>query len=281
MNHDDIIRDALARIPALTLDEAHAVFGLTTTLFYRGFNQDLSAGRLQAQPLHRLITSALGKLPRANGPQQIDLLLGPLAHARIRDSLRLGSTLTSGYWTSRPTTPSLLEPSIRLVLRTSRARDISPLSALLNFPFGRQRIDGETQTLIPFGVLFAVVAEHGNQWLLEEVSAELSDRPSPIEPFSASAASLRAEFTAQTTAQRIDGWIRELVHLRRSCGDFGLLEDSVFMPELLPMMQSIDPEIDQHLATVIRGLALFEQCNVPDLTLSFSTRTGVPVSKLR
>ena len=69
VDYKPLIQNAMDK-HGLTLDEAHAVFGYTTKLFYRDLNQSLLAGgKDSATALSKLVSSGIEKMPDSGNTQ--------------------------------------------------------------------------------------------------------------------------------------------------------------------------------------------------------------------
>ncbi|NHZ94487.1 PAAR domain-containing protein [Massilia sp. CCM 8734] len=143
----------------LTPDEAHAVFGYTTKLFYRDLNQTLGAGgSKEANALADLINSGLQKMP-SSGPVQYRgwRLDDPARLAEFDDKFRTGNTVESSFWSTAPDKGDAYSAHRNATIRTSEAKDISELSFGVNFHDKIGKPVYAAETIIPPGVKFRVL----------------------------------------------------------------------------------------------------------------------------
>ena len=142
----------------LTADEAHAIFGYTTKLFYRDLNETLAAGGSpEADALVKLIEAGLSKMPKSAPVQYRGWRLeSPQKLAEFDERFRVGETVTSNFWATAPDEGNAYTAERILVIGTTEGRDISDLSFGVNFhhPVGKKPYSAET--LIPPGIKFTI-----------------------------------------------------------------------------------------------------------------------------
>jgi hypothetical protein len=161
VNCQKLIGDAVAKY-GLTPDEAHAVFGYTTKLFYRDLNNSLEAGgNPDAVALSDLINSGLDKMPESGTTQYRGWRLGtPADEAAFDAKFALGNNVTSGgYWSTGPSEADAYVADRNVVMTTEpgTAREISDLAFGVNFHALIGKPVYSTETIVPPGVTFKVV----------------------------------------------------------------------------------------------------------------------------
>lgn len=168
-DYRSLIDEAVDR-HGLTPDEAHAVFGYTTKLFYRDLNQSLLAGgNPQARELAELVRSGIEKMPTSGPVQYRGWRLTPELLADFDTKFAPGQVVESNFWSSSPRKDSSYHAERNAVINTRKARDISDLAFGVHFHdlVGKPSYDSET--LIPPGVRFKVMENQNGQLELREV----------------------------------------------------------------------------------------------------------------
>ena len=157
----------------LTIDEAHAVFGYTTRLFYRDLNHALDAKIVskEALDLASLITKALEKFPNSKSSVQYrGWRVKTLTNNSFDEKFAFGKTVTSSFWSTAPTIEDAYPSSRNVILYTNKAKDITDIAFGVHF---HQLVDKPVygnETLIPFGVKFKVFGhDANNRLILKEV----------------------------------------------------------------------------------------------------------------
>lgn len=147
----------------LSPDEAQAVFGYTTKLFYRDLNQTLDAGgSAQAKELAELIKSGLEKMPKSGSTQYRGIRLDNQASTKNFDAkYGLGNTVDSAFWSTAPNRSDAYAGSRNLTIVTSSARDISDLAFGVHFHDKVGKMPYSSETIIPPGVRFRVIRSDG------------------------------------------------------------------------------------------------------------------------
>lgn len=156
----------------LTPDEAHAVFGYTTKLFYRDLNQSLlTGGTKEANALTELIGSGLQKMP-GSGPTQYRgwRLDSPTRMAEFDNQFKIGNTVESNFWSTAPNKADAYLADRNVTIFTNSAKDISDLSFGVNFHHLIGKPVYSAETLIPPGVKFQVVGvDRSGNLILEQL----------------------------------------------------------------------------------------------------------------
>lgn len=143
---------------ALTPDEAHAVFGYTTKLFYRDLNQTLATGGTkEAHALTDLINSGLQKMP-SSGPTQYRgwRLDDPARLKQFDEEFKVGNTVESNFWSTAPNKADAYLADRNVIIYTKEAKDITDLSFGVNFHDKIGKPVYSAETIIPPGVKFRV-----------------------------------------------------------------------------------------------------------------------------
>ena len=172
MNYQKLVGNAVDNY-GLTQDEAHAVFGYTTKLFYRDLNGALEAGgNSDAMALSDLINSGLGKMP-ASGTTQFRgwRLNTPDDMAAFDGKFALGNNVTTkGYWSTAPNEADayLADRNVVMTTEPGAARDISDLSFGVNFHATIGKPIYSSETILPPGVTLKVVDIDANGRLVLE-----------------------------------------------------------------------------------------------------------------
>lgn len=157
VNYRDLISNAMNK-HGLTADEAHAVFGYTTKLFYRDLNNSLTTGGTpEANGFSDLIESGLAKMPPSTQLQYRGWRLdSPEGAARFDERFKLGSTVTSNFWSTAPDQADAYPAARNLVIKTDQARDVSDLAFGVHFHPQVGKPPYSQETVIPPGVRFTV-----------------------------------------------------------------------------------------------------------------------------
>lgn len=169
INYMSLIENGISN-HGLTPDEAHAVFGYTTKLFYRDLNQTLDAGgSIQAKELTALIKSGLDKMPKSSNTQYRGIRLADSASVKQFDAkYSLGNTVESAFWSTAPDKADAYSGARNLTIKTDSARDISDLAFGVHFHdnIGKQTYSSET--IIPPGIKFKIIDTDGKGNLVLE-----------------------------------------------------------------------------------------------------------------
>jgi hypothetical protein len=156
----------------MTPDEAHAVFGYTTNLFYRDLNEVIASGdNSEALNLANLIKSGLNKMPNAGPVQYRGIRLEDEEKIKAFDSqFKVGNTVSSSFWSTAPDASNAYVGARNLVIHTESAKDISELAFGVHFHDKVGKSPYSSETLIPPDVQFKVtgVDENGRLILLEQ-----------------------------------------------------------------------------------------------------------------
>ncbi len=148
----------------MTPDEAHAVFGYTTKLFYRDLNHTLAnGGTPEALELASLIKSGLNKMPSIGVKQYRGIRLEGDAAIKAFDSqFKLGNMVESNFWSTAPNANDAYAGTRNLLIETNSARDISELAFGVNFHQKVGKPVYSSETIIPPGVKFKVMGVDQN-----------------------------------------------------------------------------------------------------------------------
>ena len=154
----------------LTADEAHAVYGYTTKLFYRDLNEALrTGGNPSANALADLVRSGMEKMPASGPVQYRGWRLTPDRIADFDVEFAPGQVVASNFWSSSPLKDSSYNAERNAVIQTDQARNISDLAFGVHFHGLVGKPTYESETLIPPGVRFKVVENKNGQLKLREV----------------------------------------------------------------------------------------------------------------
>jgi len=169
-NYEELIGEAVAK-HGLTSDEAHAVFGYTTNLFYRDLNKALTkGGNADAEALSQLIASGMEKMPKSATTQYRGWRLEPTELPAFDAEYANGNIVKSNFWSSGPTLDnSYIAPRV-VKMYTESARDISDLAFGVHYNdlVGKPKYSSET--LVPPNVEFKVLGKDADgKILLKEV----------------------------------------------------------------------------------------------------------------
>jgi len=157
VDYRTLINDAVNKY-GLTQDEAHAVFGYTTKLFYRDLNNSLKAGGSpQAQELASLVRSGMEKMPSSGPVQYRGWRLTPDQLKDFDKQFAPGNVVESNFWSSSPEKDSSYIAERNVVINTRAARDISDLAFGVHFHDLVGKPTYKSETLIPPGVQFDVL----------------------------------------------------------------------------------------------------------------------------
>ena len=173
VDYKPLIQNAMDK-HGLTLDEAHAVFGYTTKLFYRDLNQNLlTGGTEQAKALSNLVSSGIEKMPDSGTTQFRGWRLDTAAQQDKFDTdFAIGNSVTSNFWSTAPSEADAYAADRNVVIHTDSAKDISDLAFGVHFhdKVGKKRYS--TEAVIPPGVTFrAKGTDNNGRVILKEVSA--------------------------------------------------------------------------------------------------------------
>ncbi|MFC3032166.1 contractile injection system protein, VgrG/Pvc8 family [Pseudoalteromonas fenneropenaei] len=156
----------------MTADEAHAVFGYTTKLFYRDLNHILAnGGSREAIELTNLIKSGLGKMPDAKNMQYRGIRLDSNQSIEAFDKrFRLNNTIESSFWSTAPNINDSYIGSRNLTILTNSSKDISELAFGVNFHNKVGKPVYSSETIIPPGIKFKVIGfEDNGRVILREI----------------------------------------------------------------------------------------------------------------
>lgn len=170
VDYKPLIQNAMDK-HGLTLDEAHAVFGYTTKLFYRDLNQSLLAGgNDSATALSKLVSSGIEKMPDSGNTQFRGWRLETAVQQDKFDTdFAIGNSVTSNFWSTAPTETDAYAADRNVIINTDQAKDISELAFGVHFhdKVGKTRYSSET--IIPPGNKFTVTSIDSNgRYVLEQ-----------------------------------------------------------------------------------------------------------------
>ncbi|MCD4487420.1 hypothetical protein LQR31_23390 [Chromobacterium vaccinii] len=170
VNYQELVGNAMSKY-GMTPDEAHAVFGYTTKLFYRDLNKALGVGgSADASALSGLINNGLDKMPKAASVQYRGWRLEDSAQlGRFDEGYRLGKTVTSNFWSTAPSPADAYLATRNAVIYTNSARDISDLAFGVHFHNLIGKPVYSSETIIPPGVKFTVTGiDSSGRLILEQ-----------------------------------------------------------------------------------------------------------------
>lgn len=158
IDYMSLIENGISRY-GLSPDEAQAVFGYTTKLFYRDLNQTLDAGgSTQATELADLIKSGLEKMPKSGNTQYRGIRLDDSISTQKFDAkFGLGKTVESAFWSTAPSRSDAYIGTRNLTITTDAAREISDLAFGVHFHDKVGKPSYSSETIIPPGVRFKVI----------------------------------------------------------------------------------------------------------------------------
>lgn len=167
-DYRQLVDDAVAR-HGLTPDEAHAVFGYTTKLFYSDLNKSLLGGGSQeAKDLAALIRSGMEKMPGSVVIQYRGWRLEPHQLADFDAKFSPGQVVETSFWSSSPSALSVYDTNRNAIIWTSAARDISDLAFGVHFHHLVGKPLYYSEALIPPGVQFDVLMNDPGGWIMLE-----------------------------------------------------------------------------------------------------------------
>ncbi|CAM4019013.1 PAAR motif protein [Vibrio aerogenes CECT 7868] len=158
VDYEPLIENAVST-HGLSSDEAHAVFGYTTKLFYRDLNATLdNGGSTEANELAELVKSGMNKMPDAAPTQFRGIRLNSSADESAFDSkFKLGNSVKSSFWSTAPNESDAYEGARNLVIQTNSAKDISDLAFGVHFHDKVGKPSYSCENVIPPGNNFTVV----------------------------------------------------------------------------------------------------------------------------
>lgn len=171
IDHRPLIASAMKN-HGLTRAEAEAIYGYTCKQWYRGFNSQLESGNTHAtEELMTLLKSGLSKMPSSSATTQYrGLRLDPGQLSKFDSEFALNKTVeVKSFWSTGPSPNSAYSGTRNLIIRTTRAKDISDLAFGKHFhgQIGKPVYDAET--LIPPGTRFRVADVDNGTVVLEEI----------------------------------------------------------------------------------------------------------------
>ncbi|MEO3864240.1 hypothetical protein [Rheinheimera fenheensis] len=170
VDYKPLIQNAMDK-HGLTLDEAHAVFGYTTKLFYRDLNQNLlTGGTEQAKALSKLVSSGIEKMPDSGTTQFRGWRLDTAAQQDKFDTdFAIGNSVTSNFWSTAPSEADAYAADRNVVIHTDSAKDISDLAFGVHFHDKVGKTSYSSETIIPPGNKFTVTAiDSDGRYVLEQ-----------------------------------------------------------------------------------------------------------------
>ncbi|WP_445768129.1 hypothetical protein [Rheinheimera sp.] len=170
VDYKPLIQNAMDK-HGLTLDEAHAVFGYTTKLFYRNLNQNLlTGGNDQAKALSDLVCSGIEKMPDSDTTQFRGWRLDTAAQQDKFDTdFAIGNSVTSNFWSTAPSEADAYAADRNVVIHTDSAKDISDLAFGVHFHDKVGKTSYSSETIIPPGNKFTVTSiDSDGRYVLEQ-----------------------------------------------------------------------------------------------------------------